>query len=222
MDGKFPAFLLKDTFGMSCEQVYKSVYMEGEGLRVLKGLCDELFKIISEKEAFTIEMTEEGRWMFGWSRFVKGLGYVMFNWRAPEDGGRGWLKRKDEEFKREYEHMVNSSLIFSTDKENKLVVKNERFNMVAGEKLGVKSEKLDRALKDITLEEVCVMNQMGRVEMLDEDERSESSESMSEDGGDFDIVEDHVCELCVLDGLYGKCCVCGLYGKWCVCRLEGM
>ena len=139
------------------------------------------------------------------------------------------MKRKDEEFKRAYEHMVNSSLIFSTDKENKLVVKNERFDMVEGEKLGVKSEKLDRALKDITLEEVCVMNQMGRVEMLDEDERSESSESMSEDGGDFDIVEDHVCELwkdrcdaCVLDGLYGKCCVCGLYGKWCVCRLEGM
>jgi hypothetical protein len=202
--------------------------MEGEGLRVLRGLCDELFTIISRNEAFTIEMTEEGKWMFGWSRFVKGLGYVMFNWRAPEDGGRGWLKKKDEEFKRAYEHMVNSSLVFREDKENQLVVNNQGIDMVEGEKLGVKSEKLDRALKDITLEDACVMNRMGRGDMLDENEASETSGS-SEDEGDFDIVEDHVCELwrarcdaCVLDGLWGKCCVCGLYGKWCVCGSERM
>ena len=63
-----------------------------------------------------------------------------------------------------------------------------RLNMVEGEKLGIKCEKLDRALKDITLEEACAQNQVGCVEMIGEEESSESSDSMN-DVGEFEVVD---------------------------------
>ena len=109
-----------DTFGLSCQEVYTRVYMEGQGLRVLRGLCDELFGKISMECPYTISMTSEDRWSFGWSMYVRGLGFVSFNWRAPKDGGREWLKRKDEKFREAYREMVNSELVYRDheDKEN--------------------------------------------------------------------------------------------------------